>query len=71
MGNEPKPEAIGEGGHFRDGDHFAAGAAQHYDMGVVDHHPACRTPEKAMCVGQKHFAVEALERRKELEKEHA
>lgn len=70
MGNEPEPETLGEGGHFGYGNHVTARAAQHYDVGVIDHNAACRAAEVAMRIRQKHFAVEALKRRIELEKEH-
>ena len=63
-------EAIGECGHFGYGNHVTACAAQHYDVGVVDHDPTCRATEEAMRVGQEYFAIEALKRRIELEKRH-
>ncbi len=37
MGSEEEAKPFGKGGHFGHGDHGGAGAAEHDDMGVVDH----------------------------------
>lgn len=71
MGDEPESQALGEGGHFGHGNHLAARAAQHYDMSVVDHDALRRAAEVTMRLGKEHLAVEALEPRENLKKQHA
>jgi len=71
MGVELKAVALGEGCHLRHGYHVFPRAAQDHDMRVVDHRGLGRSAEIHQDLSQKHLAVEALERRVELKKQHA
>ena len=46
MGLEPEAETFGKGGHLGYRNHLAASAAQHHDVGVVDHDPLNGAPPK-------------------------
>ena len=62
MSLEAEAETFGKGRHLGHRNHLAAGAAQHHDMGVVDHDPLHRSSaEVAQGLGQEDLAVEALE----------
>src|SRR5208282_572433 len=72
MGLEAETVTFGKGGHLGDRNHLTAGAAQHHDMGVVDHDPLHGSPaEVTYTLGQKHLAIEALEGWVQLEEQHA
>lgn len=65
-----KAVALGEGCHLRHGNHVRAGAAQDNDVSVIDHLSFAAAFEILRGLGQEYFAVEALEGRVELEKQH-
>ena len=70
MSHEAEAIAFGKGGHFGHRHHLASGAAQHHDVGVVDHGALRGAAEVAQGFGQKHLAVETLEGGIHLEEQH-
>src|SRR6201998_4157950 len=71
MRNKLKTEPLAERGHLRHGHHLASAAAQHDHMRVVDHHAGGGATHIAQSIGEKHLAVETLEGRIALEKQHS
>src|ERR1700752_499269 len=71
MRNKLKTEPLAERGHLRHGHHLASAAAQHDHMRVVDHHASRGAPHIAQSIGEKHLAIETLEGRIALEKQHS
>ena len=71
MGYKAESETLSEGFHFRYGNHLASGSVQYHHVRVVDHHALRRTAHIAQRIGKKDFAVEALERGIDLEKQQA
>src|SRR5262249_51172361 len=66
---ELEAEPLSKGGHLRHRYHLASATAQHDHMRVVDHHAGCGATHIAQSIGEKHLAVEALERWIALEKQ--
>ncbi len=71
MGLKLEAVAFGEGCHLRHWCHVRSRAAQHHDVGVVDHHGLTGAIEVLQRVGEEHLAVKSLEGRVKLEKQHA
>ena len=70
MRHELEAEPLAERRHLRHRHHIAPAAPQHHHVCVIDHHPRCGPAHVAQRVGEKHLAVEPLERRVELEEQH-
>jgi hypothetical protein len=69
--HKAESEAFRERLHFGHGNHFASGSPQYHHMRVVDHHAFHRAAHVTQGVGEKHLAIETLERGIDLEKQHA
>jgi len=68
---EAEPEAIPESLHLRYRNHLSSAAAQHHNMGVVDHHSLHDAVHIAHRIGEKHLAVESLKGGVDLKEQHA
>ena len=70
MGHKAETGTLGEGFHLGHGNHLAARSSQYHHVRVVDHHALRRTAHVTQRIGEENFAVEALERGIDLEKQH-
>src|SRR5215468_6762984 len=68
--HEVEAKPLSKNRHLRHRNHVTPAAAQHDDMGVVNHDPLRRAPHITQRLGEKHLAIEPLERRIALKKQH-
>src|SRR5580658_9904905 len=71
MRHKTESETLGKRLHFRHGNHLPSRAAQYNHMRVVDHYAFDHAALVAHRIGEKHFAVESLEPRVDLEEQQA
>ena len=71
MRHKAESEAFCERLHLGHGNHFPSRAAQHHHMRVVNHDALHHAAHVAQRVGEKHLAVESLERGIDLEEQQA